>query len=335
MLSLLAATWGPERAFAQESRKPNPFEHIRAELVADRSVYTPAQPLVVRFTLINSGDDIVDIPVTRENNDQSVTLPLSLVFGDAGEPSLSVTYNDDSTVLRPPSPIDGASGTMRLAAKSSVGVEIDLRAANKIMRYSGTHKLEWKPLGEKIAAASIELRTEPRKYAALVTDLGKLNIQLAYDTAPKNVENFLELVRDKFYDGLTFHRLVSNFIVQGGSPTTAGNGTRPDGRFVAPEFTSQPFELGTVAMALRGNGSDPNSASCQFFITLARAEELDRKYTIIGTARDEESLRTLQAINEQPTNEKDRPLRPIVIRYIHLVDVDLIAAPKIEAAIQP
>lgn len=321
-------------AAGQDSTKPNPFEHVRAEMVADRNVHTPAQPLRVRFSLINTGDDVVDIPVIRDAADQSVTLPLNLVFGEASDPSLVVSYEiDKPTVLRPPSPIEGTAGTLRLAARSSVGVELDLRGIGKLMRYSGTHKVEWKPLGGKISAATIELRTEPRKAAILVTDLGKINIQLAYDTAPRNVENFLELIRQKFYDGLTFHRLVSNYIAQGGSPTAASNGTRPDGRFIGAEFSSQPFETGTVAMALRG--SDPNSASCQFFISLARLEELDRKYTIVGTARDDESLRTLQAINEQATNEKDRPLRPLVIRYISLIDIDVIDAPRVEAAIQP
>lgn len=314
--------------------KPSIFDGLRAELSSDRSQFTPAQPLRVRFVITNTTDAAIEIPTTFVPGEDAATLPLSLIFGDANAGALVVHYeNEPAYVLRPASMPDGKAGLLRIPAHGVIGIEIDLRPVDKLMRYSGTHKLEWRPLGGKLETASLEVRTEPRKNAILVTDLGKLNIVLAYDTAPRNVENFLELARTKFYDGTVFHRLVPNFIIQGGSPNSTSTGTRPDGRFLPPEFNKQPFEMGTVAMALRGN--DPNSASCQFFIALSREPELDGNYTIIGSARDEESQRTLQALNEQPTNEKDRPLRPIVIRYVSLYDADPPMTRTSEASRQP
>jgi cyclophilin family peptidyl-prolyl cis-trans isomerase len=68
--------------------------------------------------------------------------------------------------------------------------------------------------------------------------------------------------------------------------------------------------------------NDPNSASCQFFIALVRAEDLDEQYTVIGQAQDAESLRTLQQLAALPTDEKHRPLRPVLIRSVSLVDTE-------------
>ena len=91
-----------------------------------------------------------------------------------------------------------------------------------------------------------------------------------------------------------------------------------DGKTVPAEFSDTPIELGTLVMAHKPD--DPNSASCQFFIALARLEDLDGKYTVIGQARDDESLRTLNQLAALPTNRSDRPVKPLVIRSINLVD---------------
>jgi len=332
--SLAAAQTAVPSAPPPTSAKLSGLEGLRAELSAERSQFTPAQPLRVRFLLSNTSDSSIEVPAAFALGEDMATLPPSVIYGELSAPSLMVHYeNEPAYTLRPANLPEAKPGALRLPPHGVIGVEIDLRPVDKLMRYSGTHKIEWRPFGGKLEPATLELRTEPRKNAILVTDLGKLNIVLAYDTAPRNVENFLELARTKFYDGTVFHRLVPNFIIQGGSPNSGSTGTRPDGRFLPPEFNKQPFEAGTVAMALRG--TDPNSASCQFFIALSREPELDGNYTIIGVARDEESQRTLQAFNEQPTNEKDRPLRPIVIRYISLYDAETPMTRSAESARQP
>jgi cyclophilin family peptidyl-prolyl cis-trans isomerase len=176
-------------------------------------------------------------------------------------------------------------------------------------------------LGGRLGAASTEFRVEVRKDVIMVTDLGKMTFIIDYDGAPGNAENFLELVREGFYSGSTFHRIIPGFVVQGGSPTGDSTGARADGKRMAAELRDIPVEPGTLLMAHKP--SDVNSASCQFFVALARLKELDGQYTVIGYARDAESLRTLQQLAAVPTDTRDRPVEPLILRSINLVDSDL------------
>jgi len=109
------------------------------------------------------------------------------------------------------------------------------------------------------------------------TDHGTIEIEFYPTDAPKTVERISQLASEGFYDGLTFHRVVPSFVVQGGDPK--GNGTGGSGRNIPAEFNSRPHVEGTVAMA---RASDPNSADSQFYIALGRLESLDRNYTVFG-----------------------------------------------------
>ena len=106
---------------------------------------------------------------------------------------------------------------------------------------------------------------------------GRVVIQLRPDLAPNTVNQIKKLARAGFYDGLTFHRVIAGFMVQGGDPTGTGGGG--SGHPLKAEFSSEPFVRGVVAMA---RTSDPNSADSQFFIMLGDAPALDGKYTIFG-----------------------------------------------------
>jgi peptidyl-prolyl cis-trans isomerase B (cyclophilin B) len=96
--------------------------------------------------------------------------------------------------------------------------------------------------------------------------------------APKTVENFVTLAKKGFYDGLTFHRVVPDFVVQGGCPK--GDGTGGPGYTVKAEFNKQKHVRGSVAMA---RSQDPDSAGCQFYITYGATPHLDNNYTVFGT----------------------------------------------------
>jgi len=106
---------------------------------------------------------------------------------------------------------------------------------------------------------------------------GEIVIEFFPADAPKTVENFVTLAKKGFYDGLTFHRVEPNFVVQGGDPK--GDGTGGPGYKVKAEFNKQPHVRGVVAMA---RSNDPDSAGSQFYITLAPANFLDGKYTVFG-----------------------------------------------------
>ncbi len=121
------------------------------------------------------------------------------------------------------------------------------------------------------------------RVALLETNKGNIRIELFEDKAPITSQNFVSLVEDKFYDGLTFHRYEPNFVIQGGCPI--GNGTGDAKRTipleVVPELKHD--KAGMVAMA---RSQHPDSASCQFYITLAPAGFLDMKYAVFGTVID-------------------------------------------------
>lgn len=109
------------------------------------------------------------------------------------------------------------------------------------------------------------------------TTKGTIKFTLLPQYAPNHVENFIKLTKKKFYDGISFHRVVPGFVVQGGDP--AGNGSGGPGWTVNAEFSSRKHLLGTVAMA---RTPDPNSAGSQFYFCLDALPSLDNQYTVFG-----------------------------------------------------
>jgi peptidyl-prolyl cis-trans isomerase B (cyclophilin B) len=317
---MLAVALAP--GLAQEAPWP-PGDALRAELSATRPIYTPQDSVLVRFTLINTTNEAVEIPLPAPFNTRSgISLPLDLVFGSEETPSVIVEYADELPKSVSPPSLEasprGGHRYLRLAARGAVGTELDLRAYHRDVRYPGDYRVIWRPLGGRLAPVATTFTVEPRKDAILVTDYGKVTFRLEYDQAPRNVHNFVDLVESGFYDGKTIHRVVPGWILQAGCPKGDGTGMRPDGKTIPAEFHDAPFVPGTLAMSIKR--TDPNSASCQFFIALARLEELDGRYTVIGQANDPESLRTLQALSGVPTDRKDRPRTPLTIRSINLIE---------------
>jgi peptidylprolyl isomerase/peptidyl-prolyl cis-trans isomerase B (cyclophilin B) len=113
--------------------------------------------------------------------------------------------------------------------------------------------------------------------AVIQTSKGAIAFKFFPEDAPVTVENFKKLSSEGFYKGLTFHRVVDNFVIQGGDPK--GDGTGGPGYTIQDEFNARPHLEGTVAMA---RSSEPNSAGSQFYICLAPAPQLDGKYTVFG-----------------------------------------------------
>jgi peptidyl-prolyl cis-trans isomerase B (cyclophilin B) len=126
-----------------------------------------------------------------------------------------------------------------------------------------------------------------KQYTATIsTDKGDIVMELYPKVAPKTVSNFVKLAREGFYDGLTFHRVEPNFVIQGGDPN--GDGTGGPGYTVEAELSNLKHETGTVAMARRGDQVNPEKASSgsQFYICLKPAPFLDNEYTIFGQVRE-------------------------------------------------
>jgi cyclophilin family peptidyl-prolyl cis-trans isomerase len=118
--------------------------------------------------------------------------------------------------------------------------------------------------------------------ATIVTDKGTITMDLYADVAPKTVENFIKLAEEGFYDGLTFHRVVPNFVVQGGDPD--GTGAGGPGYTIEAEISDKKHLEGTLATARQGDQVNPErrSSGSQFYICLGPQPHLDNQYTIFG-----------------------------------------------------
>lgn len=118
---------------------------------------------------------------------------------------------------------------------------------------------------------------DPENTLYLELETGRVVIEMRPDVAPKHVARIKELVRDGFYDGLIFHRVIGGFMAQGGDPD--GRGTGGTGQKLPAEFSGIPFKRGTVGMA---RSASPDSGDSQFFIMFARQPHLDNQYTVWG-----------------------------------------------------
>ncbi len=119
---------------------------------------------------------------------------------------------------------------------------------------------------------------DPANQVVLTTKDGPITIQLRPDLAPKAVAQVEKLTKQGFYNGLKFHRVIDGFMAQTGDPTGTGGGGSKEADLPA-EFSSAPFDRGTVGMA---RTSDPNSANSQFFICFKPSRFLDKQYTVVG-----------------------------------------------------
>ena len=147
--------------------------------------------------------------------------------------------------------------------------------------------------------------------ATLHTNHGAIAIELFDEDAPKTVENFLKLARDGFYDGVVFHRIIPDFMIQGGDPT--GTGMGGPGYTFEDEFNDHKVERGALAMANAG----PNTNGSQFFIvTTAAAPWLDGKHTVFG--RVTEGMDAVDKIEAVETDGQDKPREPVVIERVEL-----------------
>jgi peptidyl-prolyl cis-trans isomerase B (cyclophilin B) len=147
--------------------------------------------------------------------------------------------------------------------------------------------------------------------ATLQTNHGPIRIELFPDDAPKTVGNFEDLARKGFYDGLTFHRVIEGFMIQGGCPR--GDGTGGPGYTFEDEPNDRRVVRGALAMANAG----PDTNGSQFFVVTAdECPWLDGKHTVFG--RVIEGMDTVDEISQVPKDADDRPEEPIVIEGVAL-----------------
>jgi peptidyl-prolyl cis-trans isomerase B (cyclophilin B) len=145
------------------------------------------------------------------------------------------------------------------------------------------------------------------------TTEGPIVVELFDDDAPNTVANFRKLAAEGFYDGLIFHRVIENFMIQGGCPQ--GTGTGGPGYTFDDEINQHKIVRGSFAMANAG----PNTNGSQFFIVTAdSAPWLDGKHTVFG--RVEDGMDVVDKLEAVPTDDHDRPVQPLRIESVALPD---------------
>jgi peptidyl-prolyl cis-trans isomerase B (cyclophilin B) len=164
--------------------------------------------------------------------------------------------------------------------------------------------------------------------AVIKTSEGDMVVQFWTDAAPKTVENFKKLARQGFYDGTTFHRIVKEFMIQGGDPNSKdpakenSYGEGGPGYNITAEFNDHGHDRGVISMA---RGPDPDSAGSQFFICLAPVHRLDHQYTTFGKLIKGQDV--LEKIGDTPVTrnsmgEPSKPTKRVVIESIKIVPAD-------------
>ena len=145
--------------------------------------------------------------------------------------------------------------------------------------------------------------------ATMETSEGTIQIELYPKEAPQHVNSFVFLSRDGYYDGVIFHRVIPDFMIQGGDPTGTGSGG--PGYKVKAEFNKIHHAPGVLSAA---RTNDPNSAGSQFFIMHGDSPHLDNQYSAFGKVVDEESLATVRSIGEVAIGSNDRPKEAVKIQ---------------------
>ncbi|CAK7568725.1 MAG: Peptidyl-prolyl cis-trans isomerase-like 1 [Sporothrix epigloea] len=161
---------------------------------------------------------------------------------------------------------------------------------------------------------------------ALDTSMGTITVELYAEHAPRTCRNFVTLARRGYYDGTVFHRVIADFMVQGGDPTGTGRGGESiygekfeDEILLPPASTLPPLKhtgAGVLSMANAG----PNTNGSQFFLTLAPTPWLDGKHTIFG--RVHSGIGILRRMGQVATDAEDRPREPLQLKRARVLDVE-------------
>jgi peptidyl-prolyl cis-trans isomerase B (cyclophilin B) len=174
-----------------------------------------------------------------------------------------------------------------------------------------------------------EMQIDPAKsyFATIRTNMGDIKLELFDDVAPKTVNNFVFLAKQDFYDGTIFHRVINNFMIQGGDPTGTGRGD-PGYKF-EDEFAGNPHKHEPFTMSMANAG--PNTNGSQFFITEGATPHLDGRHTVFG--RVIEGKEVVQKITDVATGAQDRPRENVTIEDVVIEEED--GAPTTRPSTRP
>lgn len=239
-------------------------------------------------------------------------------------------------------------GMSKATADVAGGKEVDLKQLFPALGTPGTHIVYAAPKGKGIdqligTPIVVEGRTdkrpgmgnvlmvyrvEPLRYVKMTTSKGEMTAAFYYDVAPNTSDAFLRLSSEGYYDGLTFHRIVPGFVLQGGDPL--GTGTGGPGYMIDGEFNDRKHFPGVLSMARSGDPLEPqmaprsefaNSAGSQFFVCLEHKEHLDNRYTAFGKVV--EGMDVVNELAKTPLADAraGKPVEAPVIKSIQVLPV--------------
>ncbi|MFQ5718324.1 MAG: peptidylprolyl isomerase [Acidobacteriota bacterium] len=270
--------------------------------------YDAGDPVQVRISAHNEGDDTVDNPLAD---------PLAAGFRLTGP---------DGKTMRPKH-VGSAHPDRRprrLEPEAYFGTVLDLDPFFPALADIGQYELTYDGKdahSNQVKLNIIQAFDEDASYQAVIhTTQGDLTLDLYNDVAPITVRNFVDLSRQGFYDGLTFHYVRAGDLLIGGDPN--GDGSGGSGFRIPAEFNNRKHLTGTVGMV---RTADPNSASSQFYICLAPRPERDGHFTVFGQITD--GFDVLEKLAAVPTTEKNeppyyRPLEPLTIDQVAITETE-------------
>jgi peptidyl-prolyl cis-trans isomerase B (cyclophilin B) len=279
----------------------------------------------------------------------SILIPAKAWFA----PSQAIDVKNDS-----PNPIaltltsfSGQAVEAKGDATLAGGASADVKAVFPQLGTPGTYILYAVPEGKKVdefvgtplvvgvrqdkrpnaTGGPIVTKVEPLRYALMTTKQGPVTMVFYYDVAPNTAASFLSLAQGGYFDGLTFHRIVPGFVIQGGDPK--GDGTGGPGYSLPPEFNDRPHVAGALSMARNGDPSEApgvlpryefaSSAGSQFFICLnyENTRQLDGRYTVFGKVID--GMDAVNAIAKTPLADQraGKPAEQVAIEKVEVIPV--------------
>ena len=259
----------------------------------------------------------------------SVLVPAKMWFAPSQPDEFRNDSKDEVTLVL--TDFGGKPMEAKGSADVAAGKSVDVKSVFPQLATVGTYVLYAVPKGKSLpdfvgTPVVVEVRSDthggaepnvtkvqPLQYALMQTQQGPITMVFWYDVAPNTVDSFLRLSEQGYYDGLTFHRILPGFVIQGGDPK--GNGSGGPGYNLEAEFNPRKHEAGVLSMA---RATDPNSAGSQFFVCLnyEKTQHLDNQYTAFGKVEKGMDAVNAIAATKLSNPEEGTPAKPPVIEKI-------------------
>jgi len=303
------------------------------------------------YIVDQTGNDIIVIDLVTGNSNQLALIdfqtPTSIAFNPDGYLFVTDAFKEENSIhvfdeFHTHIASIGDYGTEDGKVSNTHGLEFDKNGNMHVVDFE-QNKIQVFHIAPKVFGGLVyeETKTSPQYspsgddlVAVLKTGSGQMVIEFFDQDAPRHVQNFIDLAENDWYETTVFHRIIKNFMIQGGDPNTKpepGNtsdmwGTGDPGYSIDAEFNSIKHERGIVSMA---RSVDVDSAGSQFFIIHKDSPHLDEQYTVFGRLITSESYETLDKIANLKTNSRDQPYED-AITYAVLFGVDIVSRSSIE-----